>query len=196
VTLKDGGHNRLAIPTTAMNAARLNIPVHIAGLPPDGGFIAFDLTPEFPAEVLILHRKADAVEHEPSGLLGDLYGAMQFPRGNAVAIAGNHPHGRKPLVQTQGRILKDRTELDGELGLRVPGLALEHPARSDEPDILGAASGAYRDAIIPAVGRKVANAGIWIFEVNHCIQKSFRLWGLLWAVLNFARTSTLAYGAC
>ena len=195
VTLKDGGYNRLAIATTAMDAARLNVLVHIAGLAADKGFVALDFTPKLPAEVLILHSKANPMEHEPRGLLGDLDGAVEFPRGNPIPVAGNHPHGRKPLVQAERRILKNRAELDGELRLRVPGLALEHAAGSNETDILGAASRAYRNAIIPAVGGKVANAVVWIFEVNHCIQKGFWIWHLLWAVLNFAHTSTLAYGA-
>src|ERR1017187_8071955 len=58
--------------------AALAFLVHIAGLPADEGFIAFNLSPEFSAEVLILHSKANPVQQEPCRLLGDPYSAMEF----------------------------------------------------------------------------------------------------------------------
>ena len=74
--------------------------------------------------------------------------AMQFPRGNTIAVTGNHPHCRKPLVQTERGVFEDCPDLDGELSLRVPSPALEHPAGSNEANILGTTSGANRNGSV------------------------------------------------
>ena len=55
---------------------------------------------------------------------------MNFPRTDTVLGVDDHPHRAKPLVQTNGRILKDRALLDGELLLT--GFASPHAARANE----------------------------------------------------------------
>src|SRR5579863_1719747 len=87
-----------SVAPVSLNAA-LALLVHVAGLAADKSFVYFDLAAEVAASEIILHCEADAVEHKPSGLLGDLQGAVEFPRRHAIAIAGNHPHCRKPLIK-------------------------------------------------------------------------------------------------
>jgi len=42
-------------------------------------------------------------------------GAVNFPRTDAVLAVANHPHGHKPLAQTDGRVFKDGSHFDTEL---------------------------------------------------------------------------------
>jgi len=44
--------------------------VHVTGFAADESFVSLNLTGH-PTEVAVLHRQADSMEHEPSGLLGD-----------------------------------------------------------------------------------------------------------------------------
>src|ERR1039458_8596995 len=95
--------------------AALAILVLFPPLPADESLIALNLTSEFPAEGLILHRKANPVQEKPCGLLGDPDSPVKLPRGNAVPVAGYQPHRHQPLVQAQGRIFHDGPGLQGEL---------------------------------------------------------------------------------
>ena len=58
---------------------------------------------------------ADAMQHEPRGLLRHADCAVNFVGTNAVFAVGNHPHSGEPLVQADRDILEDRADLDGEL---------------------------------------------------------------------------------
>jgi hypothetical protein len=184
--LQDGGNDGLAVPTTAMDTAGLHVLVHIPRLAADEGFVALNFTTELAAEVLVLHGKADAVEHKPCGLLGNAKRPVKFPRGNAVAVAGDHPHGREPLVQTERGILKDGPNLDGELGQRVTGAALPYATGSDKSDVRGAATGANHHTIRPTACRKVVDAVVGVRKVLNRLDQS--LWGGVCAV----HISTLA----
>jgi hypothetical protein len=78
--------------------AALAVLVHVPRLTADEGFVNLDLAAQAAAGQFILHRQPDSVKQKPCGLLGDAKRPVEFPRGNAVPIAGNEPHGREPLV--------------------------------------------------------------------------------------------------
>src|ERR1700686_5188456 len=54
--------------------------VHVASFAAYKSLIDLDLTGQHAAGKLILHRKADSMTHEPSGLLGPAKSSVKFPR--------------------------------------------------------------------------------------------------------------------
>jgi hypothetical protein len=74
--------------------------VHVPGLAADERFVHFDFAIDL-VEGFSLHRKANAVEHEPRGLLRHTERTMDLVAADPVLRASNHPHGRKPLVQAE-----------------------------------------------------------------------------------------------
>ena len=163
--------------------------VHIAGLAADESFINFNF-PAQHAAVGVLKAKANPVEHVPCALLRNLERPVDLPRANAVLHAGLHPNRHQPLVQTEGRIFHDGPDLNGELGLRMTHLALPEATRSDVANVLRPARRADHAVLpFPAMGHKVGNAVVRVVEVDNGLLEG------LWFVLNFAHTSTLAYGA-
>src|SRR5690606_33750702 len=60
--------HRTALSDTHCLAAAV---VHVAGLTADERLVQLDFAAEFPAAAVVLHGKADALEHEPCGLLCD-----------------------------------------------------------------------------------------------------------------------------
>src|SRR5262249_49365863 len=90
--------------------------VHVAGLPTDKRLIDFDGSTEH-RERLVAHRQPDAVEHEPGRLLSDAERAAKFMRTDSVLAVCREPDRRKPLVESQWRVLKDRPLLHRELPL-------------------------------------------------------------------------------
>jgi hypothetical protein len=170
--------------------------VHVASFAADEGFVNLDFPREIPSGEIVLHSQTDAMKHEPRRLLSDLYGAVEFPGRNPITVAGDHPHCGKPLIEAKRRIFKDRPELDRELSFRMPSLALEHAARSDEADILGAASRADWNPIAPALRGQIRNTIVGILEVHNRFHQCFRLCRVLCrvllVVLYFAHITTLA----
>jgi hypothetical protein len=67
-----------------------------------------------------LESESQPMKHEPSSLLRDSESAMDFVRGNTVLARDEHPESRKPLLQRDGRLFKDRPNFDGELATAVP----------------------------------------------------------------------------
>jgi hypothetical protein len=134
-----------------------------------------------------LQAKTNPVQHVPCALLGDVERSVNLPRANAVLHAGLHPYRNEPLIETKGRIFHDGSDLDAELGLRVPDPALPETARSDVSNVLRTA-GRANNAVFPfrAVRNKVANAIVGVVEVYDCLLQS------LWFVVYFAHRSTLA----
>src|SRR5271157_371256 len=114
------------------------------------------------------------MKHEPRRLLGDAERPMNLPRGDAVLAVGNHPHHRKPLLQAKRRVLKHRSCLDAELGLRMASLALPEMAGRDVGCIRATARRADH-ASAPAPSRKKLDAVIGIGEVPDGFGKCLRL---------------------
>jgi hypothetical protein len=184
--LKDGSDDGLAVTTTAMDATRLNFLVHVASLATDKGFVALYFASQLAAGAFILHRKANSMEHEPSGLLGDAESPVKFPGADPITVAGNHPHRREPFVQAEWRILKYGPDLDGELGQRVTSSALPYPARGDVANVLGAAARTNHHAIRPTARRKVVDAMIGVRKVLNRFDQS------AWSGIGGVHISTLA----
>jgi hypothetical protein len=139
--------------------------VHEASRTADESFVYFDFATDFP-EGFVLQGEPDAMEHEPSRLLGDLESAAHFIGTDSILAVGEHPSRCEPLVEPDGRILKNGADLDGELALGVMSGALPDTPRSAERDLLGAASRAG-DTLGPAPRNKVIEAVIWIREVKN-----------------------------
>ena len=88
--------------------------VHVLGLAADVGLIDFDF-PVHDREVIVAHGLADAVEHEPCGLLGHAERTGQLVGRDAVLGVAEHPDGGQPLGQLDRGALEDGTNLDREL---------------------------------------------------------------------------------
>jgi hypothetical protein len=112
--------------TALCRKAFASIPVHVPQLPTDKGFVnlataALNST-EFGSHCSGLEGKSQTVKHEPSGFLRHAKIAVNFIRRNPILAANEHPEGREPLLQWDGRILEDSLDLDGELATAVPAL--------------------------------------------------------------------------
>ena len=94
------------------------------------------------------------MKHEPSGLLSDAKPTVDFPRRYAILAVRNEPHAGKPLVQTERRIFKNCSGLDGELALRVAATALPALLVCQEPN-LRATARRTGNAVRPTLRRHV-----------------------------------------
>jgi len=141
-------HDSLVLAAGAGNFPRASGLVHIARLATHEGLVNLNFVAELSASEIVLHGQPEALKHEPCGLLRYSQRSVKFPRANAVLAICDHPHGHKPLVQANRRILKDRSDLDGKLRLRMASLALPQPARLQEGNILGATRRTDR-AVLP-----------------------------------------------
>lgn len=141
--------------------------VHLPRFAANESFVNFDflaLATQFD-EGTVLHRKANAVKHEPCRLLSDAKSASHFVGADAVLAVGDHPHRNKPLVQRQRRILKDCPDLSGELPLGMLALALPDAPCGDEAYFSASACGAF-DTVRPAARNHEVNAVVRTGEVN------------------------------
>jgi len=132
------------------NPALALIRMHEAGGTANESLIHFDFAPasaEFQNRA-VLHRKTDAMKHEPRGLLSYTESAGNFVGTDSVLAVRDQPHSDQPLTEGQGRILKDGADFDGELALRMFVFTFPHTASRDEANIIPATSGAF-DAIGP-----------------------------------------------
>ena len=158
------------------NPATVLIAVHVPCRTADQSFVYFDFA-SAPAEFhdgAILHRKPDAMEHEPRGLLSNAKSAAHFIRTDSILAVRNHPNGDEPLVQRKCRILKDSPDLDGELPMMVDGFTLPLALILEEYDILALTGGAGNDAIGPAESNHEIEAVVGIGEVDNRLLES--LW--------------------
>src|SRR5579871_1165080 len=161
-------------PGLALHGALLASFVHVPRLAADVSFVDLNFTAKLAARLLILHSQPDAVEHKPCSLLGDADSTVEFPGGNTIPVAGDHPHGREPLVQTERGILEDGPKLDAELGFKMPRLALPDATGSDESYVCRATRRAY-DSVRPPTRHKIVQAIVGIREVSYCFQECFGL---------------------
>ncbi len=171
-TLQDSHDGSFVLGSGFGDADPALVLVHEASSTADEGLVYFDFATHH-SERFILQGEPNAMEHEPSGLLSDIKSAAHFIRANPVLAVGEHPSRREPLVEADGRILKDGSHLDGELPLGVMSGTLPDAAGSTERDVLGAASGAG-NTLGPAPRHKVIEAVIWIREVKNRFLKA--LW--------------------
>src|ERR1017187_54890 len=169
-TLHHAEYNLLAFGPATLDLFGPLCSVHIPSLATDEGFINLDFPAKLSSGINVLQAKPDPVEHVPRALLADVERPVNFPRRNAVLHAGLHPDRNEPLVKAKRRILHDRPNLDGELGLRVPDLALPHTSRSDVAHVLRSTGGANHPVLpFRPMRHEVANAVIGVRKVEDCV---------------------------
>lgn len=173
VALQESHDGNLARAARTRNLSAVLAPVHVAGEAADVSLIRFDLAAHFLLERTRLHRNADAVNHEPSGLLRDADSAVDFVRTDAVLAVRHHPNCHEPLVQTEGRVLEDGSDLDAELTARVCALTLPLALIRQKGNVRASARRAD-DAVRPAAGNQVVKAVIRIREEYDCLLERLR----------------------
>lgn len=150
--------------------------MHVARLASDEGFVHFDSAATGDTNLqhrAILHGLADTMEHEPCRFLSDAQSAGKFTGTNTVFCGANDPDGRKPFLQSKRRILKDGSDLRGELAFRMCALALPFLLVGKPRHISPSASGAS-DAIGPSVRDHIGNTVVGVCEEDYGLLKSLR----------------------
>src|SRR5262249_43778798 len=112
-----------------------------------------------------LHRLADSLQHEPRCFLSDSKSAMNFHTADSILAVREHPKSGHPLIHANRRILKDRSNLEGELLLAV--IAKPDSPRFDKRVFLAIAAGTCNLPIRPAQLHGIVKAALLIGEVNN-----------------------------
>ena len=113
------------------------------------------------------------MQHEPCRLLGDFHIARNLVTTHAVFTVGQHPCNREPLIKADRRVLKDRSNLDGEFAARMVASALPSAALRIDTDPRRAAPGA-NNTIRPAASREIVNAVRLTCKVENRFLKALR----------------------
>src|ERR1700722_13551545 len=173
-TFQHPKHDGFVRSASSSNALFALTEVHVSRLPADEGLINFDFSAELGTEEIILHCKANAMQHEPCRLLGDLHVTRNLVTAHAVLAVRNHPSCGHPLVEWNSRIFHDGPDLHRELSFRMVRAALPDAPRRIEFHFIRSASRAKYLAIGPATDRQIVDAVIRIREVDDCFLKAFR----------------------
>src|SRR6266851_4610401 len=151
--------------------------VHLVRVRPDKGFVAFNGAALCSAELvgqIALHGSPEAMKHKPCRLLCNAKRAVKFHAGDAVLAVDQHPECRHPLIESEGRILEDRSYLEGEL--LIAPLAEPNTPRFDEVIAVGIASRTGHFSVRPAQIFGILERTVGIGEVNDGLLQS--LWNL------------------
>jgi hypothetical protein len=146
--------------------------VHIAGLATDERFVNLDFTLQLGCG-FVLHGFTNPMEHEPRRLLSQSEITGDLATANTIPAVGNQPHGGKPLVETDGRFIQYRSNLNGELFPARGRFALPDTAGLEEHRFLGPAVGALR-SVRPTLRREVPERVVGISEVNNRFSQCLR----------------------
>ena len=169
--LKNAHDGYLVTGTATSDAALALGDVHVASLAADERLIGFDLTGELDGGIVV-ERHADAVQHEPCRLLSDAECAGNFARADAVLAVAENPVSAHPLIEAQGGVLKDRSDLEGELlfaALAVPDLA-----SLDEGVLLRTAARAANNTVREPQVERVLESTVSVREVDDCLLECVR----------------------
>ena len=175
-TLKDALNCDFILGASLCNPALALVRVHETGGTTDESLIYFDfltLTAKLDGGTG-LHRKPDALKHKPCGLLSDAEGSAYFVGTDSVLAVGKHPHGDEPLIERQGGIFKNGSNLHAELLAGMLSLAFPHPASGDETNVIAATGGADDLAIRPAALDHEVEAVVGVREIDDGLLES--LW--------------------
>lgn len=149
-------HNGLStlVPVLALDLA-LPALVHVLDATADERLINLNRRSSIAAstkfvEGIVLHRGADAIQHEPRRLLRHAKSAVKFPRRNTILAVQQHPDRWQPLLQRDRRVLKDRADLEGEARFGVRGVALPNPVFGEIANLLGITDRTFHFAVRPA----------------------------------------------
>src|SRR6266852_2171588 len=167
-TLQDSHNGCFAFHATVDNLLSALVSVHEAGSATDEGLVHFYLfaISSESNEILVVQGKANAVHHEPSGLLSDAQGTGHFVGTDSVLRVNNHPNGNHPLVHAERGILKDSPDLNRELLLA--SFAEPDAAGRDERVLRRAATWARNFAIRPAQGHRIVKRLLRVREKTDC----------------------------
>src|SRR6266852_3427326 len=138
--------------------------VHVSRLAADESLVHFDFAAEFGAKEIVLHCKANPLEHEPCRLLSDLHISRNLVTAHAVFAVREHPCCGKPLVERNGAVLIDRSDFDGELALRMMAATLPSAPLCVKANLCSLATGTDH-AVRPAPDSNVVDAVVRIREV-------------------------------
>jgi hypothetical protein len=165
-TLKNSHDGSLVLGACASDPALPLTDVHVPRFAADEGFIYFDFAAELGPKEVVLHRKANPMQHEPCRLLGNLHVTGNLVATNAILAVSDHPSSHHPLVQTNWRILHNGADLDGELTPCVMAAALPSAPIRIVANLRSAASGTDY-AIGPTANGNVVDAIIGVREVDN-----------------------------
>ena len=149
--------------------------VHELGCASDEGLVGLDRAFHL-GEAPALHGAPDAVIHEPSSRLRDAERPPQFVRADAVLGIDERPDRREPLVQADGAILEDRSELHRELPSTVA--ALPDAAGLEEAGI-SRVTGRTGDAVRPTQRDEEGERHVFVCEVmDRFVERVGKMLGL------------------
>src|SRR6266404_3165463 len=135
--------------------------VFVALFAADEGFVDFDHPAERLVEGFGFRRLAEAMRHEPCGLLSDANIASKLSAGDTLLVTGDQPDSNEPLFQWQLCILENRSDLDREPLSAVA--ALVRFVVREVVDFRAAAVGTERPAR-PADRAEVPDAALLVWE--------------------------------
>jgi hypothetical protein len=171
--LQNSKHYRFIVRPTLHDFSSVDIAVHVARFATDKSFVHLDflsLSTELDHRVG-LHCKTDAMHHEPCGLLCDSQSATNLVGTYPVLAVCNHPDGDHPLVHSDGRILKDCPDFDGEL--LFTSFAEPDSSCRNERVFVRVTSGARNSAFRPAQRDRVAVRPLRVRKVHDCLLQRF-----------------------
>ena len=119
-----------------------------------------------------LHSLTDAVEHEPSGLLGNADVTSHLVAGYAISAIADHPDSHHPLIESKSGILENCSHLEAEL-LLAP-IALPDAAGLDKSVTLRTAMGASYNTIREPQIERVLKSAVSIGEEDNRLLKCMR----------------------
>ena len=164
-------HGSLVLAASASNAPCPYMAVHVARLAADESLVCLDLARQFIAD-LFLMGETNPVKHKPCGFLADSQAPVNLPGRDAVLGVGDEPHSGKPLIEADGRILENGSDLDGKLTARMMGSALPSEMLCEKTDTGAAASRALHYAVWPALFGQIFEAVLRAGKVYDGLLKS------------------------
>src|SRR5207245_10807250 len=121
-TFQDTNNRSLVLRASTSDTALTLANVHVPSFAADEGFIHFyfaAVSAQLGAEELILHCKANSLQHEPRGLLAHVDVTRNLVTAHSVLAISQHPSCSEPLVQRNRTILIDRADLNRKFPLRM-----------------------------------------------------------------------------
>lgn len=167
-TFKNALNGCLVFGASMSNPELALIGVHVSGKATYESFVYFDflaIAAEL-YELLFMQGEANAVHHEPCGLLSDSQSAGYFVRTDSILGIHDEPNGNHPLVHAERGVFKDGPYLDGELLLAV--LAEPNAARRDKRMLHSLAAWTSDFAIRPAQLYGIVKRALRVREESDC----------------------------
>ncbi len=168
-SLKDSDDGHFIFHPAFCNHALAPLRMHESSRATNKGFVYFDFAVRAAQfhKVLVVHRKSNAVHHEPSRLLRNAQSACDFIGTDAIFAVHNQPHRNHPLIHAERGILKDGSDFDGELFFA--SLAEPNSARRDERVLRRFAARASDFACRPAQRHRIVESLLRVREKGHCV---------------------------